>query len=312
MHWPRGDQDVGASVAHSTFAGTHAGRRKVIAVGEVLTHHARTVECPHRPVNTLSLSLSMHESTPKLPNTTGVRVAFQGEPGAYSELAIEQLWPNGATAVPSRTFADALTRVLSGDTAYAVLPVENAIAGPVIASHEALHAVRVHITKRDETRVDIHLCLLAVPGSSLPLVRVVRSHPMALAQSQDFFARHDWLTPEAHDAMVSRSSHLPHVVAAALASEILDPKHSKHIATLCATGFRDTTRVASGSPEMWRDIALANREALRVTVDEFVRKLQSVQAMLRTKDSEALQEFFETAKERRDNWCAQCVSPTEE
>ena len=120
------------------------------------------------------------------------------------------------------------------------------------------------------------------------------------------------LTPEAHDAMVSRSSHLPHIVAAALASEILDPKHSEHIATLCATGFRDTTRVASGSPEMWRDIALANREALRVTVDEFVRKLQSVQAMLRTKDSEALQEFFETAKVRRDNWCAQCVSPTQE
>ncbi len=222
----------GASVAHSTFAGAHAGRRKVIAGGEVLTHHAHTVECPHRPVNTLSLSLGMHESTPKPPNTTGVRVAFQGEPGAYSELAIEQLWPHGATAVPSRTFADALDRVLSGDTAYAALPVENAIAGPVIASLDALNAVRSRIKKCGETRVDIHLCLLAIPGSSLRLVRVVRSHPMALAQSQDFFMRHDWLTPEAHDDTAGAARDVAHMKRhdiAAMASSAAAARYGLHI-----------------------------------------------------------------------------------
>ena len=153
----------------------------------------------------------MHESTPKLPSTDGVRVAFQGEPGAYSELAIGQLWPNGATVVASRTFADALECVLSGDAAFAVLPVENAIAGPVMASHDALHAVRARITKCGETRVDIHLCLLATPGSSLPMLRVVRSHPMALAQSQRFFQRHDWLTPEVHDDTAGAARDVAHL-----------------------------------------------------------------------------------------------------
>ena len=122
------------------------------------------------------------------------------------------------------------------------------------------------------------------------------------------------LTPEIHDSLVSRSSHLPHIVAAALASAILDPKHPKQIATLCATGFCDTTRIASGSPEMWRDILLANREALRLTLDEFVRELQQVQALLRKKRKNAgkIQKFFEQAKSRRDKWSAQCVSPSEE
>ena len=70
------------------------------------------------------------------------------------------------------------------------------------------------------------------------------------------------LKPEIHDALVSRSSHLPHIIAATLASHVLHPAQPKHQAALCANGFRDTTRIASGSPEMWRDIALANRENL--------------------------------------------------
>src|SRR5262249_2595129 len=102
------------------------------------------------------------------------------------------------------------------------------------------------------------------------------------------------LPPETHDALVSRSSHLPHLVAAALASSVLDPKAPKQQATLCANGFRDTTRIASGSPEMWRDIAQANRKQLRVALDGFVRELQGVQALLRDGGAERLQKFFET------------------
>lgn len=121
-------------------------------------------------------------------------------------------------------------------------------------------------------------------------------------------------TPVVHDALVSRTSHLPHLVAVTLANLVLDPKSPKEQAKLCATGFRDTTRIASGSPEMWRDILLANRDALRVTLDEFVRELQQVQALLRKKrrNADTIQKFFETAKKRRDNWGAQCVSQMEE
>ena len=120
------------------------------------------------------------------------------------------------------------------------------------------------------------------------------------------------LKPEIHDALVSRSSHLPHVVAATLASHVLNPAHPKPQAALCANGFRDTTRIASGSPEMWRDIALANRKNLTKSLDAFIADLRKFQRTLAKADPKAIVNFFEMAKQRRDNWCAGCASPSPE
>src|ERR1017187_8263218 len=120
------------------------------------------------------------------------------------------------------------------------------------------------------------------------------------------------LTPEIHDSLVSRSSHLPHIIAATLASHVLNPAHPKHQAALCANGFRDTTRIASGSPEMWRDIALANRKNLAKSLDAFIADLQKFRRVLKKGDAKAMTRFFETAKKRRDNWCAGCASPSPE
>jgi len=120
------------------------------------------------------------------------------------------------------------------------------------------------------------------------------------------------LTPEIHDALVSRSSHLPHVAAATLANLVLHPAQPKLQAALCANGFRDTTRIASGSPEMWRDIALANRKNLAKSLNAFVAELQKFQRVVRKGDAQAIAAFFETAKQRRDDWCAGCASPSPE
>jgi prephenate dehydrogenase len=117
---------------------------------------------------------------------------------------------------------------------------------------------------------------------------------------------------ERHDVFVSRTSHLPHLVAAALAGYVLNPKHSKLQSALCASGFRDTTRVASGSPEMWRDIALANRKNLRVALDEFVRELQRLQAILRLRSGKNIGKFLEKNKARRDNWHARVNATSSE
>ncbi len=139
-----------------------------------------------------------------------------------------------------------------------------------------------------------------------------RSHRAGLRKVEQFWksvgGRVLSLSPEMHDALVSRSSHLPHLLAATLAASVLDPKHPKQQAALCATGFRDTTRVASGSPEMWRDIALANRVQLRMALDEFVRELQGVQKILRRGKATQVEGLFQTAKERRDRWRAGCGS----
>jgi len=120
------------------------------------------------------------------------------------------------------------------------------------------------------------------------------------------------LTPETHDALVSRSSHLPHVVAATLANLVLNPAQPKLQGALCANGFRDTTRIASGSPEMWRDVTLANRQNLAKSLNAFVAELQKFQRVVKQDDAKAIAEFFETAKQRRDNWCAGCASPSPE
>jgi prephenate dehydrogenase len=120
------------------------------------------------------------------------------------------------------------------------------------------------------------------------------------------------LAPEQHDLLVSRSSHLPHVVAAVLANLVLAPAAPEFQSALCANGFRDTTRIASGSPEMWRDIALANRKNLSRSVDAFVSELHKFQRALKKSDAKAISKFLETAKARRDNWCAKSASTSSE
>lgn len=79
---------------------------------------------------------------------------------------------------------------------------------------------------------------------------------------------------------------------------------------LCANGFRDTTRIASGSPEMWRDISLSNRRNLSRVLGVFIEDLQEFQLALENQDVKAIEEFFNKAKERRDVWCAQAATTT--
>ena len=120
------------------------------------------------------------------------------------------------------------------------------------------------------------------------------------------------LSPQAHDELVSRSSHLPHVVAAQLVNLILSPEHSREQGMLCANGFRDTTRIASGSPEMWRDIALANRKNLSQALGTFADGLLDFRRALKSGDGKAVTKFFEQARERRDLWSNAAGSPSPE
>ena len=117
------------------------------------------------------------------------------------------------------------------------------------------------------------------------------------------------LPPVQHDELVSRSSHLPHVVAAGLANYVLSPAHSRTQAQLCASGFRDTTRIAGSSPEMWRDIALSNRDHLARSLGVLVADLQEFRRALEDGDAPAIEEFFTTARERREAWMALRPAP---
>jgi prephenate dehydrogenase len=120
------------------------------------------------------------------------------------------------------------------------------------------------------------------------------------------------LTPQAHDDLVSRSSHLPHVLAATLTNCVLDSHRPKQQPSLCANGFRDTTRIASGSPQMWRDIALANRRNLARAINEFQKNLTAFKRALESKNEKAISQAFQRAKTQRDHWLTRARSNSSE
>lgn len=176
-----------------------------------------------------------------------------------------------------------------------------------IGSHPMAGAEKTGVAAARAELFENAVCVVTpTRKSNRPAVKKIEGFWKALG------ARVMSLAPELHDELVSRSSHLPHVAAATLANLILDPRHPKSQPLLCANGFRDTTRVASGSPEMWRDIALANRKNLSRSVATLIRDLQKFEAVLKRGDSNATQKFFERAKRRRDAWCARCASPSPE
>ena len=117
-----------------------------------------------------------------------MRVAFQGEAGAFSEAAAVQLLGEHITTVPRPTF-DATFRAIAEGAADALLvPVENSLAGSVVRVYDLLLESNLSITA--ETILPIEMQLIACPGASFADIRAVSSHPMALAQCERFFAAH--------------------------------------------------------------------------------------------------------------------------
>jgi prephenate dehydratase len=125
-----------------------------------------------------------------------MRVAFQGELGAFSELAVAQLWGAEAEPIPYREFEDVLRAVADGAVDAGVLPVDNTTIGAVPGSAAALAAFPA-LVRVDETVVAVRHCLLAPSGVAFGAIRCVRSHPAALAQCGRFFREHSWLEPVA-------------------------------------------------------------------------------------------------------------------
>jgi prephenate dehydrogenase len=110
------------------------------------------------------------------------------------------------------------------------------------------------------------------------------------------------LDPEAHDRAVAAISHLPHVVAGALAAAVVagESPDTGTLRQLIAGGFRSTTRIAASSPEMWRDICLTNREAVLEALQAFGSELALFTRALEAEDGAALLAAFERARRARE------------
>ncbi len=115
-------------------------------------------------------------------------------------------------------------------------------------------------------------------------------------------ARVSRMTPEEHDQVFAAVSHLPHLLAYALVSDVGGRPNSAQLFSYAGGGFRDFTRIASSHPEMWRDICVANRDRILDELHSYEKKLQAIGQMLETKDAAALEALFAGARAAREKW----------
>ncbi|HEX5364487.1 MAG TPA: prephenate dehydrogenase/arogenate dehydrogenase family protein [Gallionella sp.] len=110
------------------------------------------------------------------------------------------------------------------------------------------------------------------------------------------------LTPQQHDEVFAAVSHLPHLLSFALVHDLAQRENRDLLLSFAASGFRDFTRIAASSPEMWRDICLANRAALLGELGRYMAELENIHEALADADADKLEEIFSLARKVRSNW----------
>ena len=111
-----------------------------------------------------------------------------------------------------------------------------------------------------------------------------------------------YLTPAEHDTVFASVSHLPHLLAYALVDDIARKPHADRLFQYAASGFRYFTRIAGSSPEMWRDITLANRTAILQELDSYMAQLALLRVHLASGDANAIEAIYANAQSARHNW----------
>jgi len=110
------------------------------------------------------------------------------------------------------------------------------------------------------------------------------------------------MTPENHDSAFAAVSHLPHLLAFAYFSAVVNQPAGKDFLSLAGPGFRDFTRIAASNPEMWRDILMANREEVLKQSLRFRNALDALELVMRDGNADALEDLIRGAADGRSNW----------
>jgi prephenate dehydrogenase len=143
-------------------------------------------------------------------------------------------------------------------------------------------------------------------GRKVVLAPLAESAPEAVARVSGAWqacgASIHTMSPEEHDRVFAAVSHLPHVLAYGLVHEIAKRDNAAQLFGYAAGGFRDFTRIASSHPEMWRDICVANRDALLAELERFADELKTLRALLAANDAAGLEALFRDARDARDRW----------
>lgn len=110
------------------------------------------------------------------------------------------------------------------------------------------------------------------------------------------------LDPQCHDAITAAISHVPHIVAAALVNMVRQNEDKQnYMKSFAAGGFKDITRIASSSPEMWESICLSNNESICTFLDQMISGLTQIKQNIAAEDSEQIRNFFKSASDYRNS-----------
>lgn len=152
-------------------------------------------------------------------------------------------------------------------------------------------------------RADLYLgkkaVLTYIPENSIESINCIRSAWESCGAVVSF------LTPQQHDEVFAAVSHLPHLLSFALVHDLAQRDNHALLLSFAASGFRDFTRIAASSPEMWRDICLSNRDALLDELGSYMQELEVIHEALAEGDADKLQEIFSLAREVRGKWTQQ-------
>ncbi len=203
------------------------------------------------------------------------RIAFQGEPGAYSHQACRQSRPD-MEAVPCPTFEEVIDQVRSGACDLGMLAVENSTYGRVADVHTLLPESGLHII--DEAFVRVHISLLVVKGTTLDQVKRVRCMSILHGQARGFIKRHALATLNWHDnaAAAREVAALGDPAEAALASALAGEIYGLDV---LATGIEDQANNTTRFLVMSRDLNLARRGSAKL-MTTFTFRVRNIPAAL--------------------------------
>lgn len=285
---------IGGSLALALREGASGGRREVVGVGRSSASIGR------------ALALRVIDRAAALDDDAQLRDALAGADLVLLAAPVAQTGPLLVRIAP---FLDASTIVTdAGSTKSDVVAAARAALGARIGQFVPGHP----IAGRESSGVDAALADLYV-GRNVVLCALPENAPDALARVEAMWraARADVraMSAEQHDRVFAAVSHLPHVLSFALVEQILGESDAELKFSYAAGGFRDFTRIAASSPEMWRDVCLANRAALLDELDAYTAVLVRLRAAIDAGDGAALEAVFARSRAARAAWRERGAKP---
>ncbi|MCX4160802.1 MULTISPECIES: prephenate dehydrogenase/arogenate dehydrogenase family protein [Paraburkholderia] len=266
-----------------------SGARTVVGVGRSAASTARALE-----LGVIDAAATFDDPVALRAALAGADIVLLAAPVAQTRPLLERIAP----------FLDAATIVTdAGSTKSDVVAAARAALGSRVAQFVPGHP----IAGRESSGVDAALADLYV-DRNVVLCALPENAPRDVERVAAMWrasgaAVHE-MSPEQHDRVLASVSHLPHVLSFALVEQILGSPDAALKFSFAAGGFRDFTRIAASSPEMWRDICVANRAALLDELDDYTAVLARLRAAIEAGDGAALEAVFARSREARSGWQA--------